>query len=420
MTKPQRWRNIALAALLAQVATAGCADLTERQQIREDQKIELESYLQEIQNQNGAYAKISLAGKTTLSVNQAGHPLRGVIFELEASALPEIATGETLVLELLPKSDLVLPPSDAAPAVVGAVEGLPEQTVVGPVVNVAIYKFPGATEVALVSGGRLTLPIEPCVPALLESFLGAATLLGEPNLLTDTVTKFRNRQVVANGVLSGTYAPVLGGNKVCGGLGSSQPPIAGGLQFSLNEDTILEAQLSVVDDTPEAIEYSLVTGTTYGSVTLNTDGTFTYIPNANFYGQDSFQFQAFDGFEFSPNNGVAVLFVANVNDAPVAYDVTITDATVAAGTAAGTVTGTDIDHSILTLQYRVDDQPTFGTVLMQQNNQTGTANFTYAIDDEVNLCGIGGGVDTFTFIVSDLLSDSEPKTVTILFTDCGP
>ncbi|MEM7127824.1 MAG: Ig-like domain-containing protein [Chloroflexota bacterium] len=60
-------------------------------------------------------------------------------------------------------------------------------------------------------------------------------------------------------------------------------------------------------------------GPSYGTLTLNADGSFTYMPNVNFSGADIFTYQASDGSVDS--NVVLVSITANaVNAAPVAAD----------------------------------------------------------------------------------------------------
>ncbi len=54
---------------------------------------------------------------------------------------------------------------------------------------------------------------------------------------------------------------------------------------------------------------TLVSAAAHGSVTLNSDGSFTYVPAANFHGNDSFSYQVFDGLN---NSAVAVV---TLNDA---------------------------------------------------------------------------------------------------------
>ena len=60
-------------------------------------------------------------------------------------------------------------------------------------------------------------------------------------------------------------------------------------------------------------------GPANGTLTLNADGSFTYTPNANFNGTDSFTYQANDGTADS-NVATVTITVNAVNDAPVASD----------------------------------------------------------------------------------------------------
>ena len=214
--------------------------------------------------------------------------------------------------------------------------------------------------------------------------------------------------MIATGVGKGKFAPVLGGGKVCGGLVSSQPPIAGGLQYSVNEDAVLTDELSVVDDNQDSIEFELVTSTTSGSLTLETDGSFIYVPNADFIGKDEFKFTAYDGFERS-NTGTATIFVANVNDAPVAYAANINASNNTK--ASGAVTATDIDDTISTLDFRIvtGSVPVSDVALMQ-----GDGTFDYTPN---GFC-VGGSTRTFSVIASDLKDDSAAIVVTVTATDC--
>ena len=70
---------------------------------------------------------------------------------------------------------------------------------------------------------------------------------------------------------------------------------------------------------------SLVANAANGSVTLASDGSFTYTPAANFAGSDSFTYTASDGTAAS-NVATVTVTVTGVNDAPVAVDDTATTA----------------------------------------------------------------------------------------------
>ena len=54
-----------------------------------------------------------------------------------------------------------------------------------------------------------------------------------------------------------------------------------------------------------------------GDVVFNEFGTFTYTPDLNFFGSDSFTYRANDG-ELNSNVGTITINIAPVNDAPVA------------------------------------------------------------------------------------------------------
>src|SRR5439155_515468 len=67
----------------------------------------------------------------------------------------------------------------------------------------------------------------------------------------------------------------------------------------------------------DALSAVLVSNPTHGTLTLNGDGSFTYMPALNFNGIDSFTYKASDG---QAQSGVATvtITVTPVNDAPVA------------------------------------------------------------------------------------------------------
>ena len=61
----------------------------------------------------------------------------------------------------------------------------------------------------------------------------------------------------------------------------------------------------------------LVTGSVHGSLSLNSDGSFTYTPSGNYNGSDSFVYKVNDGTADS-NLATVTLTITAVNDAPLA------------------------------------------------------------------------------------------------------
>jgi VCBS repeat-containing protein len=101
-------------------------------------------------------------------------------------------------------------------------------------------------------------------------------------------------------------------------------PVASNDSYSVAEDGVLTVGGAGVlgndgDVEGDALTASLVSGPSNGTLTLNADGTFTYTPNANFNGTDSFTYVANDGLANSAPATVTISVVP-VTDSPVAID----------------------------------------------------------------------------------------------------
>jgi VCBS repeat-containing protein len=89
---------------------------------------------------------------------------------------------------------------------------------------------------------------------------------------------------------------------------------ADGTALTVNTPTGVLTNDTDVDSA--ALTAALVAGPGNGTVTLNADGSFQYVPNSGFHGADSFTYQANDGELLS---NVATVTIV-VNDPPVAVD----------------------------------------------------------------------------------------------------
>jgi fibronectin-binding autotransporter adhesin len=165
---------------------------------------------------------------------------------------------------------------------------------------------------------------------------------------------------------------------------------------------------------------------TYGTLTLNGDGSYSYTANANQLtaGQivtDSFSYQAKDAQNATSNTATLTITITGENDAPEAnpdaYTVaqggtlTTTDTT---GTFNGTnddsvlVNDTDVDspHSLTAV---LDIGPSNGTLVLNANG-----TFTYTPSSTFS------GTDSFTYHANDGTADSNLTTVTITVTPTAP
>jgi VCBS repeat-containing protein len=156
------------------------------------------------------------------------------------------------------------------------------------------------------------------------------------------------------------------------------------------------------DPDGDSLSAALVSGPAHGSLNLNANGGFTYTPDADFNGTDTFTYQASDGTAQS-NPATVTINVTPVNDSPAATDDAYSTAEDTPRTvpAPGVLANdTDLDSSTLTAA--VVTGPGHGTLTLN-----GDGSFTYTPATNYN------GTDSFTYRVSDGTLQSDPATVTI-------
>jgi VCBS repeat-containing protein len=177
--------------------------------------------------------------------------------------------------------------------------------------------------------------------------------------------------------------------------------------YSTDEDTALTIDAPGVlgnDADPEGdpLSATVVDSPTNGTLTMNSDGSFTYTPNADFNGTDTFTYKASDG---TAESGLATVTITvnPVNDAPsAADDAYSTDEDTAMTIDAPGVLGNDADPEGDPLSATVVDSPTNGTLTMNSDG-----SFTYTPNADFS------GTDTFTYKASDGTAESGVATVTI-------
>ena len=179
------------------------------------------------------------------------------------------------------------------------------------------------------------------------------------------------------------------------GLLTNNPPTADPQSVTTDEDTAVAITLTGSDPDGGLLTYAINTEPIHGSLS-GTEPAITYIPDANYYGSDSFTFVVNDGMVDSVPASVSIT-INPVNDIPVANAQSIdTDENTAVGI---TLTGSDLDDESLT--FAVTNSPTKGAL-------TGEApNLTYTPDAG------SSGTDSFEFAVTDGQATSVPAIVTI-------
>jgi len=173
-------------------------------------------------------------------------------------------------------------------------------------------------------------------------------------------------------------------------------------EYAGTEDTLLVVAAPGVlgndinEEEVATLTAQLVSDVSHGELSLSSNGSFTYMPDENFFGEDSFTYKACEGSLCSEPAEVT-LTIAPVNDEPVAHDVVITtaeDTAVSITLDVSDVEGDDLVASIVT-------PPAHGVAVV-----SGTV-VIYTPEADWN------GLDEFTYKVNDGALDSNVAVISV-------
>ncbi len=195
----------------------------------------------------------------------------------------------------------------------------------------------------------------------------------------------------------------------------NDPPVAvddGGIGFTTSEDVPfttgnVTANDSDADHPVVPSSATVMSSVSNGSLVNEGDGTFTYTPDPDYFGTDSFTYKIIDPGGAISATATVTLTVTSVNDAPVAADDDGAAFTTSEDTAftTGDVTAndSDVDHPVVASSVAVVSSVSDGTLVNE-----GDGTFTYTPDPEFS------GTDSFTYTITDAGgATSAPATVTI-------
>ena len=173
-------------------------------------------------------------------------------------------------------------------------------------------------------------------------------------------------------------------------------------EYAATEDTLLVVAAPGVlgndinEEEVATLTAQLVSDVSHGELSLSSNGSFTYMPEENFFGEDSFTYKACEGSLCSEPAEVT-LTIAPINDAPVADDVvaeTAEDTAVSITLDVSDVEGDDLVASIVT-------PPAHGVAVV-----SGTV-VIYTPEADWN------GLDEFTYKVNDGALDSNVAVISV-------
>ena len=174
---------------------------------------------------------------------------------------------------------------------------------------------------------------------------------------------------------------------------------------------------------PGALTAVLVNGPSNGSLTLRPDGSYTYTPDADFFGTDSFTYRVEDAEGATSGTATVSVTVTPVNDAPVAAGeaYTVAEDGILAVAASGGVLANDSDVDRDTLSAVVVDGPSRGALTLNPDgsflytpaaNYHGIDGFTYRAGDGALVSG-----DVTVRLVVDAVNDAPTATADHYATD---
>src|SRR5690554_4254437 len=182
----------------------------------------------------------------------------------------------------------------------------------------------------------------------------------------------------------------------------NHPPEVEDLHVIGDEDTEITGAISATDPEGDQLTYELLTPPAHGTLRLDpATGQFTYIPDANYSGADSFVVTVSDTHGNSVNTPVTISVNA-INDAPVTHNLAIETAEDLP--VEGQVVATDVDGDELT--YSIATAPTNGTVSLD----AASGKFVYTPNANYN------GNDSFDVVISDGNGGTTTSTVIIEIT----
>jgi VCBS repeat-containing protein len=229
-------------------------------------------------------------------------------------------------------------------------------------------------------------------------------------------------------LLAGGLIAAMGGG---GGGDENNAPSASDDRYTIDEDTQLtvSAGNGVLSNDTDAdgnsLSAALLTGPSNGSLTLNSDGSFTYTPNTNYNGSDSFTYTVSDGNGGS-DTATVYITVNPVNDLPILSPVTsgsIAEVRLSGSTTdsglSGTLSASDVEGDTLTYGIQGGTSSggyatlagTYGTLSVNES----TGAYTYTKND-ASIEAMDDGEtasDVFTVTVSDGYGGPVTQTYTV-------
>ncbi|MEZ7490620.1 Ig-like domain-containing protein [Pseudoalteromonas distincta] len=205
-------------------------------------------------------------------------------------------------------------------------------------------------------------------------------------------------------------------------------------QFQINEDQTLQGNV-LTNDTNQysgdlRVNADALILPQHGTLNINEKGDFTYIPIANFNGEDAFSYQVANELGMTDTAVVEITILA-VNDAPIALDNTYSvtnNGTLVVLSPGLLINDSDIDLDDLTVDTTPVSEPTRGQLTLFDNggfeyqgeqNMQGQDSFQYRVVDAqgaqaiANVTIVSSNTNVAPITKNDSYSLSEDETLVV-------
>ena len=198
----------------------------------------------------------------------------------------------------------------------------------------------------------------------------------------------------------------------------NESPVADDASFTTNEDTPFNDALTGSDPVEgDPITYAIATNGSLGTAVIdNADtGAFTYTPNSDVNGVDTFTFVTNDGTSNS-EPGTITITLTPQNDAPSSTDASFTTDEDTTGLSTPNIVDVDLDYEGDSYTFAITAQPTNGTASVVGNqlqyvpdaNFEGDDSFSYSVTDSGAEVVSGTATVTVNAVSDAPSNDSAP------------
>lgn len=190
----------------------------------------------------------------------------------------------------------------------------------------------------------------------------------------------------------------------------NDPPMAEPDEYEVDEDQTLEIleSNSVIkndSDSDSNLQVELVSDVSNGTLVLRQDGTFSYKPQENYFGEEGFTYRVYDGEHYSLPTSVKIS-IHSVNDAPIGqtdeYNAKEDEQLLVNAIEGVLKNDQDVDDQPSTLKATLHKEADKGQVTLQEDG-----SFVYIPNENAH------GSDSFWYTVTDGKDNSEPIEVRI-------